>query len=164
MAQEKDRLAIATLVVETVAAIGVIFSVIYLAVQVSGSTAALRAQTHNNVLTQGNQPLLVALNNPDLGVLVDRGMGDPEALSKEEWSRFTNYLFMAINSWEYTYYLDQDEATPPEIWDGMDAYYSEIANIKPGLKRFWSKYEHYYAEPFHSYADQFFSAEIPVAK
>jgi len=160
MAQEKDRWEIATFVVETVAAVGVIFSVIYLAIQVGGTTSALRAQTHDNVLNQGTQQFMMTMNNPGFSALINKGKNDPGGLSDAEWSRFTDYLIVINNTWEYVYYLDQDAATPPEIWVGINAYYSDLAKNKPGLKRFWREYSYIYAEPFRSYADQFFSAEV----
>jgi hypothetical protein len=162
MAQEKDRWEIATFIVETVAAVGVIFSVIYLAIQVGGTNSALRAQTHDNLLTQLNQPIMLAVDNAELSDLVLRGMSDPSTLSDVEWSRYANYLIITNNTWEYGYYLNRDAATPPELWVGMDAYYSDLAKNQPGLKRFWKEYGFGYAEPFHSYADQFFSTAIPA--
>lgn len=160
MAQQKDRWEIATFVVETIAAVGVIFSVIYLAIQVGGTNTALRAQTHDNALTQFNQPLMITMNNPELSDLKVRGMSDPGTLNDVEWSRFSAYLLMNTNTWEYVYYLHQDRATPPEFWEGANAYYADLAENKPGAKRFWNEYSFAYGEPFRSYADQFFSAEI----
>jgi hypothetical protein len=55
-----------------------------------------------------------------------------------------------------------DAATPPELREGANVYLSELAKTKPGLKRFWNENGYAYVEPFHSYADQLFSAAIPA--
>lgn len=161
MAQQKDRWEIATFVVETIAAVGVIFSVIYLAIQVGGNTSIMRAQAHNQLLMQLNQPLLVALGDSELSEVIIRGMGDPDAISDVEWHRFSNHLFMFNNPWEYLYYGNEDGSTPPALWQGANAYYVDFAKIQPGSKRFWKELGHAYGEPFFSFADQYFSAEIP---
>ena len=60
---------------------------------------------------------------------------------------------MAFNAWEYYYYEKGKDAIPENLWMGANAYYHENLVTKPGLKRFWSEYQHIYAEPFHSYVE-----------
>jgi len=160
MSQPDSRLQQTALIAEITAALGVILSVIYLAVQVGGSTNALRAQTHHNLLSQANEPILLSINNPELAEIIRLGEADPGQLSESEWSRFAEYQLIAINSWEYGYYLNRDGSAPPELWEGLNAYYANIAANRPGLKRFWGEMSFVYAEPFNSYADQYFEAPL----
>ncbi len=161
MAAFKERLEIAGLVAEVTAAIGVIISVIYLAVQVSHNTEALYSQTHFNLLDMSQDALVVAMSNPELNSIVVRGRDDPANLDEEEWNRFLNSQLLEINSWEYAYYLNEDGTIPPQVWEGYNAYYIGFARNEPGVKRFWEEFGFAYAEPFHSYADQYFAEELP---
>lgn len=160
MSAFKERLEIAGLVAEVTAAIGVIISVIYLAVQVSGNTEALHSQTHFNLLDMSQDALVVAMNNPELNSIVVRGRNDPASLDEEEWSRFANSQLMEINSWEYAYYLNEDGTISPQVWAGFNAYYASFARRDPGMKQFWAEWNFAYAEPFNSYADEYFAEEI----
>lgn len=155
MATLKDRLEIAALAAEITAALGVIVSVIYLAAQVGDNTVALRAQSHSNALVQFNTTNAMLVQDPELAEIYDRGLASPDTLSSVEWTRLGIYLLIAVNAWEYTYYLHEDGSIPEQLWDGGNAYYVYLATT-PGLRRFWAENGFAYAEPFHSYADQFF--------
>jgi len=160
MSTHKERVEIVALYAEVVAAIGVIVSVIYLAVQIGGNTAALKTQAHHNLLTQANQPLLIELDDQELGEIIAHGLASPEELSEGEWRRFFLYQLMSVNSWEYGYYLNKDKSTPPELWEGLNAYYVSQASSYPGMKKFWQEFAFVYAEPFRSYADQHFQSSL----
>ena len=48
-------------------------------------------------------------------------------------------------------YRNRDASIPSQLWVGADAYFKELVETKPGLKRFWSEYQHAFDEPFRSY-------------
>jgi hypothetical protein len=131
METTKDKLETWALIAEIVAALGVIVSVIYLAVQIGEGTATLRAQTHHNLLSMANASFEHALADEKLAEIVAKGLAKPDSLSEAEWYRFSLYQLLAFNAWEYGYY--------------------------PGLRRFWKEYHHAFAEPFHSYVNARFN-------
>jgi hypothetical protein len=153
METAKNKLEIWALIAEIVAAVGVIVSVIYLAVEIGEGTATLRAQTHHNLLSMANASFEHALEDEKLAEIVARGMAEPDSLSEAEWYRFSLYQLLAFNAWEYGYYLNAARSTPPELWEGLDAYYRELVESRSGLRRFWKEYHHAFAEPFHSYVN-----------
>ena len=161
MAEYKQKLEVTALIAEVIAAIGVIFSVIYLSIQIGGNTAALRTQAHHNLLTQANQPILIELGDRELGEIIAAGLKAPSLLSDYDWRRFTLYQIMAVNSWEYGYYLNRDGSAPAELWVGVNDYYVDLAETSPGMKKYWEEYAFIYAEPFRSYADKYFSLPLP---
>jgi len=162
MPKQKWRLSDTALIAEIIAAIGIIVSVLYLAVQVSGSNISLRAQTHSDVLTQFNQALLLSVDNPELASTIERGLADPDRLSEGEWRQFRDYHWVILSSWEYAYYLNVQGAINPELWNGGHAYFSDLASNEPSVKRVWEEVGIAFAEPFKSYADQFF--EMPISE
>ena len=147
----KAKLSDIASLAEVVGAVAVVISVIYLAVQISDSNKELRSQSHYNALSLGQRPFEIELENADLARIVSVGYVDPGQLTDEEWYRFTQYQIMAFNAWEYYYYERGKDAIPEQLWIGANAYYENNVLTKPGLAKFWSEYEHIYAEPFHSY-------------
>ncbi|MGB5631040.1 MAG: hypothetical protein WBM45_07780 [Woeseiaceae bacterium] len=154
MTSRKERIEVFALVAEIVGAVAVVISVAYLAVQVSEGNKELRSQSHYNALSLGQRPFEIELENAELARIISIGYVRPGELSAEEWYRFTQYQVMAFNAWEYYFYEHGKDAIPEQLWIGANAYYVENVATKPGLWKFWSEYEHIYAEPFHSYVDR----------
>jgi len=155
MASRKERIEVAALVAEIVGAVAVVISVVYLGVQISEGNKELRSQSHYNALSLGQRPFEIELENADLARIINTGYARPDELTEEEWYRFTQYQVMAFNAWEYYYYEHEKAAIPEQLWIGANAYYVENVTTKPGLWRYWSEFEHIYADPFHSYVEQF---------
>ena len=154
MASRKERIEVAALVAEIIGAVAVVISVAYLAVQVSEGNKELRSQSHYNALSLGQRPFEIELENAELARIIRIGYDRPDELSEDEWYRFTQYQVMAFNAWEYYFYERDKAAIPEQLWIGANAYYVENASTKPGLWKFWTEYQHIYAEPFHSYVER----------
>ncbi len=137
---------------ELVGGVAVIATLVYLAVQLSGSRQALKTQTHHNLIMAAQRPLEFVMADAELADIVTRGDENPGALGPAEWERYSNYAFMVINAWEYGYYLSQSQSVPQTLWEGGNGYWTELARTKPGVLKFWSENEHAFAEPFRSYA------------
>jgi hypothetical protein len=146
---------------EIAGAIAVVFSVIYLALQVSDNNRLLRSQAHYNALALGQRPLEIMLENEGLaGVLVRCGT-DPETVDQISWERCSNFYLLKINSWEYFYYQHDDGSIPPQLWRGADAYYKNLLATNRGYARFWSELQIAFDEPFRSYVTAQFAAGQP---
>lgn len=103
------------------------------------------------------RPWELMLENDQLGSVVIRGDREPES-PNEEWARYGQYTFMVFNAWEYGYYLDQAGSTPSELWKGVEGYYHDLCQSRPGMVRWWNDNEHSFAEPFRSYTRSHFPA------
>ena len=64
---------------------------------------------------------------------------------------------MQFNSWEYLYYQNRDGSIPNQLWVGADTYFKQLVETKPGLRRFWSEYQHSFDDPFRSYVTNEFA-------
>lgn len=150
----KERLDYIATVAEIVAAVGVMISVIYLAIQIDGSNKELRAQSFNDGLANIHKPLELLVQDPALSEIVRRGNLDPDSLSEAEWYRFLRWQLLRFDAYEYTYYAQRNDSTTPEFWSGMDSSFSHDIREYPGIRRFWSEYQHAFADPFHAYVQQ----------
>jgi hypothetical protein len=83
--------------------------------------------------------------------VVNTGYATPDALNRDDWARFGNYVFIGFNAWEYLYYQNLDHSIPKELWVGADAYFKALVVDHPGLTRFWSEFEASFDQPFRSY-------------
>lgn len=159
----RDNMEYWSFVAQIIGAIGVIASVMYLAVQVGGNTTALNAQTHYNTLVLAQRPLEIIIADQELAAIVEKGSIDPDALTPAEWVRFGDYFLMAFNAWEYIHLLQGAGSIPDSLANGGDSYYRDLIRTKPGLARFWNEYKVAFADPFLAYVDAIFAEQAGAA-
>lgn len=126
-------------------------------------TKLLRSQAHFNALSLSQRAREVLIRNEGFTRVMNVGWATPEALSPDDWTRCSVYMFMQFNAWEYLYYQHRDDAIPTEYWVGAEAYYGNLVATNPGYARFWSENEVSFDEPFRSYAVGEFARRRPVA-
>jgi len=119
--------------------------------QIRDNTKLLRSQAHYNALLLAQRPWEILIENERLASVINVGFVAPEALSDDDWTRCSGYMFMHFNGWEYQYYQHRDDSIPKELWVGADAYYRSLVQTRPGLGRFWSENQLSFDEPFRSY-------------
>jgi len=98
----KERLDYVATVAEIVAAVGVMISVIYLAIQIDGSNKELRAQSFNDALSNIHEPLELLVQDAELSEIVRKGNLDPDLLTDAEWYRFLRWHLLRFDAYEYT--------------------------------------------------------------
>jgi hypothetical protein len=149
---DRSRLERIALVAEIVGGVAVVISVLYLAVQISDSNKLLRSQAHYNALDLTQRPFEMMVESADLALILLDCDENPSAVSESNWQRCKNYYFMQLNGWEYVYYQNLDEALPPELWGGVEGYFTDQVGTKAGYARFWEETAIGFDEPFRSYA------------
>ena len=150
----KDRIEYWALLAEVVGAVGVIISVIYLAVQVGASTTEMQAQTHYNALRLAQLSVEMQIADPGLGELVTRGSRSADGLSPIEWDRLSSVYFLMYNAWEYSYLLSSSDTVSPELWQAHDGYMRSEISRKPTMKLFWAEYQSSFSNVFRGYVDE----------
>ena len=142
---------------EIAAAVAVVVSVIYLAVQISHNTKLLRSQAHYNAIDLGQRPFELLIENENLAAVMLRCDAQPAEVVPTDWSRCLHYYFMLFNAWEYFYYEHRDEAIPKELWVGADGYYKSLVATRPAFARAWNEISMGFDEPFNSYVAREFA-------
>jgi hypothetical protein len=139
-------------VAEVGASIGVMISVVYLAIQIHGSNEQLRAQAYNDTLDKLDRPLELLTQNQSLAELMVRAEKDPGSLSEGDWERYCDLQLLRFNGYEHAYHAHIDGTLKDELWKGIDYI---VANRVKGkaFQQFWLKYGGSYAEPFHGYIE-----------
>lgn len=148
-----QTLQMAASIAEIIAAVGVMISIIYLAIQVRHSTRQSRLQTHNDTLILMHAPIEQMLAQPELAEIIRVGGEHPDNLSETDWFRFGYYYLMQFNMYEFLYAAQLDKATAPQIWTGTDASWRNVFRNEPGVRKIWREWRHAYPEPFRGYVD-----------
>jgi len=133
-------------------------------VQIREHTKLLRSQAHYNALSLSQRAREVLIENEGFASVMNVGGATPEALSDDDWTRCSVYMFMQFNAWEYLYYQHRDGSIPTEYWVGAEAYYGSLVATKPGYARFWSENKISFDEPFRSYVAQEFARKPASAE
>ncbi|MDQ2853959.1 MAG: hypothetical protein M3R32_03775 [Chloroflexota bacterium] len=120
--------------------------------EIREQTKLLRSQAHYNALSLSQRAREVLIENEDFVSVMNVGWATPEALSQDDWTRCSVYMFMQLNAWKYLYYQHREDAIPTEYWAGAEAYYGNLVATNPGYARFWSDNRISFDEPFRSYA------------
>ena len=122
--------------------------------QIRENTKLLRSQAHYNATWLSQRPWEMLMDNEGLAAVVTAGYAEPEQLNPTDLARWSSFVFMQLDAWEYLYYQHRDDSIPNELWVGADAYYRDLVATKPGLTSFWSEHDQAFDEPFRSYVAQ----------
>jgi hypothetical protein len=145
---------IAAGVAEIVAALAVIVSVIYLAVQVRDANRMSQQQAYKDTLDLMHAPIEQLVGNSDLAEIVRRGGIEPDQLSDTEWFQYGFWWMMQFDMYEFLYSAHMDGRVVPHIWLGTDASWTNVIEEWPGVRKAWHEWRHAYSEGFKAYVDQ----------
>ena len=151
------NLDLVSTVAEIIAAVAVVISIIYLAIQVRQGNRQSRLQTHNDTLNHMHAPIHQMLVDPELAELVRVGGKNPDRLSDAEWFRFGYYYLMQFNMYEFLYAAQFNEGNA-QIWPGTDASWRNLFQNEPGVRKIWREWRHAYPDPFCGYVDSIVDA------
>jgi len=140
---------------EITGALGVLVSLIYVAVQIRKNTRALERESHQSLLQQQHAVMSLKLDNDELYKLVDRGESDPDQLSPEEWKKFVQYAFMYVNVWENTFQNYKSNNMDAELFDAWDTGCRKLY-AQQGYKRFWNENNGAYTRSFAKHVGDYF--------
>lgn len=149
----KSRLEVIALFAEIIAALAVVLSVIYLAMQMSANNKLLQSQSTNNMMASIHANMLQIATNPEFAALTVRCAQDPYAVSEVEWLRCASYYHATMDQWEYAFNQYHSGAMPPDYWSGIDAGIKHFSTAEMGFQRFWQERSNFYGRDFFAYAD-----------
>jgi len=111
-----DLVAISTLA-QVVSAVGVIISLVYLAVQVRQNTRAVRNSTHHALTVTRLDYIAMVAQNAELSRILRIGTQDFSQLNEEERHRFHLIMYHLFSAGENFYYQQKQGALDAEQWE-----------------------------------------------
>ena len=123
---------------ESVGAVAVLITLIYLAVQIRQNTAAVATATYESAMTGFNDINVIVASHPKLASVLDRGCQSPESLDADEIVQFNFVLRCYANQWWKLFKLYERGSLPIEEWA---IFAREAAQFfdQPGCKPFRAK-------------------------
>jgi hypothetical protein len=154
---------------ELIAAIGVIASLIYLAVQIRQNTAnidfntkALRGSTYSSQFQLSNDFQDLLIQNERLGNIWVKGMYRPDDLDVVESRYFLNLVLRFLHTYENVVVLHGLGLVNDELFESFNIRNSRIFS-RPGIRDFWGKYRGDFAPSFQSFLDSLPPVTDPYA-
>ena len=137
---------------ETVGAIGVVVTLIYLARQIRQQNRESRiAAVHD--LNEGFRGSITAFQDAGLADIFSRAKTDFASLAEPERLRFIAMVQAVFRVWEDAFYQYDAGRLDPRIWHAMQTQFSGYLSL-PGVQRVWEIRKQAYNERFRDFVDR----------
>ena len=145
---------------QIVGAVGVIISVIYLALQVRSNARQTRLASMRSMSDAFNQWLQSLAENAEFGDLYYRGMRDFESIQGPDLPRFSALMDHLFRIYEDMYYQKLEGHLDPRVWRGFEAPMRDIIAY-PGAQAWWRTRSHWFSQEFQEFIDRLARAATP---
>jgi len=145
---------------QIVGAVGVIISVIYLALQVRSNARQTRLASMRSMSEAFNEWLYGLAGNPQIGELYYRGMRDLASMQGPDLPRFSALMDSLFRIYEDMYYQHVERHLDPHVWRGFEAIMRDIIAY-PGAREWWQSRRHWFSGKFAEFIDGLAAAADP---
>ena len=122
---------------ETIGAVGVIGTLVYLAVQIRQNTKSLRASTYQAVLDSSRSDNELVLVHPHLERVYRVGRRDPTALTDEERPLFRHLIAQLFLNHEMMFLQHQHGVIDEDLWRRRQIALRAFV-LQPGVRQWWA--------------------------
>jgi hypothetical protein len=134
-------------------AIGLIISLIYLAIQIRSQKQERRNTAMNALVTHFSDLMRSQVENADLCEIWLRGLQDFDALDPASKLRFGSHLGRQLRAADSLYLYFLDETLDPRLWRGFERTILDVAAY-PGFQKWWPTRKHWYSDEFCALIDK----------
>jgi hypothetical protein len=152
---------------ELVAAVAVVVSLIYLAVQIRQNTSnidfntkALRGSTYTSQFQLNNDFQDLLFQNERIGNIWIKGMHRPNDLDEVESRYFRNLASRFLRMYESLFLMRELQLIDDELFQSSNAVNS-IIFARPGIQVFWNGHRNQFAASFQAFLDNLPPAKHP---
>ena len=141
------------------AAVAVIFSAVYLAIQIRENTRATRSQTHHLATSQLAEAAAFIAASSELSRIYRIGLANPGQLSEDEFFRFALIGISQFRRYENLFFQYRSGLVDEDFW------ISHSENIlwyfhRPGMQLWWNEKRLTYSKGFREYLESSNPAEL----
>ena len=137
---------------QAVAALGVILSLAFLAVQLRQNTMAVRSSSIQNLVQSLSDTAQVNVDNEYLVPIMIKASTDPHGLTEEERARLHFWFIMSIRRFEGVYFQRKLGLVDSAIIDGFERSHLSIIASKSG-RAWWAQGKKIFNSGFVEYID-----------
>lgn len=135
---------------EIIGSIAIVGSLVYVGVQVSQNSRAVRSATHQSQIEYMRETSSAVVNDAEVAALVIKGERDPASLSEVDHRRFTEYAMLQLSFFESSHLNHQDGLLDDRHYSGYEHYFRVMA-ATPGYVACFGENADSFIEPFKSY-------------
>lgn len=138
---------------QAVAAVGVILSLVFLAIQLRQNTRAVRSASIQTLVQSLSDTAQVIVDNEYLVPIMLKASTNPEGLTEEERARLHFCFVMTIRRFEGVYFQRELGLVDPAIIDGFERSHVSLLASKSG-GAWWADKKSIFNSGFVSYIDK----------
>jgi hypothetical protein len=137
---------------EMIGGIAVIFTLIYLTLQIRQNTRAVRLNTGHAVTEEFRSMFELVAGNGELAELITKAADTDASINGADKVRYWCYTSNFIYAFENAYFQWVQEALDSNKWAGMKRMVTDYAHL-PGFEEYWRNRKHWYSENFQHFMD-----------
>jgi hypothetical protein len=139
-------------IVQIVAGLAVVLSLIYVGIGVRQNAQAVRLSTSQRVLQEIRETTVQFADNAELADILLRGV-QAAALEGQEKLRFYALIGNFMRVLENGYFQFQAGALDPRLWRGMQRQWADLLSTA-GARANWEVRKHWYSDEFQQYFEK----------
>jgi len=137
---------------EFIGAIGVVASLIYLALQIRQNTKAVRRTAHISAVDAFNNFNSLIAQSPEVARIGRIGMLDPGKLNEDERVRFERLMSIVITNLENLFFQHRDGLLEAERWEAYEAILRDFVSF-PIFPSYWQQARRRMSRSFVTYVE-----------
>jgi hypothetical protein len=137
---------------EFVAAVAVVVSLLYLAVQIRQGAASVRATMFLTSSANQSEMASHVVQDAELARIYRVGQRDFESLTEDEQIRFITYFATLFRTYEQMFQQDRMGLLDPEVWEGRREAMLRFLR-RPGVQTMWRFRRHAFSKSFRDLVD-----------
>ena len=138
---------------EIVGALGVVSSLLYLAIQIRADARARRAAVIHEQSEAYSTYLRLVASDPDLSAVYFRGIHDFNSLERGDLVRFSAMLGHLFRIYEDNLFQLNDGVLDARVWQGLAGPVNDLLAY-PGVRAWWQTRRHHYSPDLQSHIEQ----------
>ncbi len=125
-------------VAEITSTVAVVASLVYVGVQVSENTIAVRQSAHQAMADYDREQSALLVTDATLREVVMRGEEDVTSLTRDERRQFYEFATHLFTPWESAFVNHENGLVDEQMWLAWDGYFQLLISGKDGYTTFWN--------------------------
>lgn len=134
-------------IAESLGALAVVVSLVYVAAQVKASTRQSRLEAARDLAARFSEISLAVATSREIGELFHRGGGDYRGLDAVDQLRFRSLMNSLFRGLELQFHLRREGALDDEEWAAVESMILDFASL-PGVRMYFAERGRWYTPGF----------------
>lgn len=144
-----------------VGGIGVVVTLIYLAVQIRQNSKVVKSSAAEAVMQSTSEFFRSSAESRDLAQVVSKAMRNYETLDEAELTQFHLWIFGWFRLVELCYHHYSAGHIPDNFWSGQVAHLGGLMQLPP-IKHLWEIRKKVFSEDFRAFVDSVRSSDVAI--